>query len=624
MQTPNLDALAADGVRFSRHYSQASPCSPGRACLYTGTYQMNNRVVANGTPLDRHARQRRARWRGDTATTRCCSATPTRASTRATPPDPTIRACRCTPACCPGFDPLLELDDDQVPWREWLERARLRRRGQLRRALSTESERPAEHSISAFLTDTAIEWLARPGRAVVRPPQLPAPAPAVRRRRSLRDDVRPGRRRAADRTGGRHDIRCTTLRDVAADHRRAADEAGLRALARPVLRHDQRRRHAGRPGVGGAARARHVGRHGDRRDLRPRRAARRSRPGAEARLLRAELPHLGIVRDPRHAADARHAWSTSSPRTSTSSRRSARRSTRPCRRSATACRSHRSSRGEQPPWWRDAAHWEFDWRDRHRSPAPATWPWDRRLERQHLAARRDRTTQYVQFGNGSWLCFDLAADPTSRTPITDPAVVLRLRAGDADVARPARRSDADRHARRSRRHRSLSAGRGPGVRGHPRCTSAMISANSGSRAGSSGSGRITPSHNPPNQRTITSGSSSQRRLRNERVDDLVGDVFVQRVPALGAGDRLQPLAEVFPSVQCQRATICRGRVQEREQPSVVLAVALDIGIGGAGDVLAATDDLELAAPDRRLSHVPRPAPAGRSRGSTAGSSWWGG
>ena len=45
VRTPNLDRLAAQGVRLSRHYSQASPCSPGRACLYTGTYPLNNRVV---------------------------------------------------------------------------------------------------------------------------------------------------------------------------------------------------------------------------------------------------------------------------------------------------------------------------------------------------------------------------------------------------------------------------------------------------------------------------------------------------------------------------------------------------------------------------------------------------
>src|SRR4029079_8826941 len=51
VRTPALDDLAGQGVSLARHYSQAAPCSPGRAALYTGTYQMNNRVVANGTPL---------------------------------------------------------------------------------------------------------------------------------------------------------------------------------------------------------------------------------------------------------------------------------------------------------------------------------------------------------------------------------------------------------------------------------------------------------------------------------------------------------------------------------------------------------------------------------------------
>ena len=38
--------------------------------------------------------------------------------------------------------------------------------------------------------------------------------------------------------------------------------------------------------------------------------------------------------------------------------------------------------------------------------------------------RRTDSLAYVQFGNGSWRCFDLAADPTWRTEVTDPAVVL--------------------------------------------------------------------------------------------------------------------------------------------------------------------------------------------------------
>ena len=52
VKTPNLDRLAREGVRLARHYSQAAPCGPGRASLYTGMYQMNHRVVVNGTPLD--------------------------------------------------------------------------------------------------------------------------------------------------------------------------------------------------------------------------------------------------------------------------------------------------------------------------------------------------------------------------------------------------------------------------------------------------------------------------------------------------------------------------------------------------------------------------------------------
>ena len=40
------------GTYFARHFAQAAPCGPSRASLYTGLYQMNHRVVRNGTPLD--------------------------------------------------------------------------------------------------------------------------------------------------------------------------------------------------------------------------------------------------------------------------------------------------------------------------------------------------------------------------------------------------------------------------------------------------------------------------------------------------------------------------------------------------------------------------------------------
>ena len=52
VRTPSADSIAAEGVLFARHYAGAAPCSPARACLYTGLYQMNNRVCRNGTPLD--------------------------------------------------------------------------------------------------------------------------------------------------------------------------------------------------------------------------------------------------------------------------------------------------------------------------------------------------------------------------------------------------------------------------------------------------------------------------------------------------------------------------------------------------------------------------------------------
>ncbi|MBO9100297.1 MULTISPECIES: alkaline phosphatase family protein [unclassified Rhizobium] len=52
VRTPNIDALAAEGVLFKRHFAGTAPCSPARATLYTGLYQMNTRVCRNGSPLD--------------------------------------------------------------------------------------------------------------------------------------------------------------------------------------------------------------------------------------------------------------------------------------------------------------------------------------------------------------------------------------------------------------------------------------------------------------------------------------------------------------------------------------------------------------------------------------------
>jgi len=52
VRTPNLDALAREGVLFAKHFANAAPCGPSRTTLHTGMYLQNHRSGTNGTPLD--------------------------------------------------------------------------------------------------------------------------------------------------------------------------------------------------------------------------------------------------------------------------------------------------------------------------------------------------------------------------------------------------------------------------------------------------------------------------------------------------------------------------------------------------------------------------------------------
>jgi arylsulfatase A-like enzyme len=52
VRTPNLDALAREGLLFRNHFANAVPCGPSRASLHTGMYLQNHRSGTNGTPLD--------------------------------------------------------------------------------------------------------------------------------------------------------------------------------------------------------------------------------------------------------------------------------------------------------------------------------------------------------------------------------------------------------------------------------------------------------------------------------------------------------------------------------------------------------------------------------------------
>ena len=50
--TPNIDGIAREGVRFDRCYLSAFPCSPSRATMLTGLHAHNHGVVTNDIILD--------------------------------------------------------------------------------------------------------------------------------------------------------------------------------------------------------------------------------------------------------------------------------------------------------------------------------------------------------------------------------------------------------------------------------------------------------------------------------------------------------------------------------------------------------------------------------------------
>ncbi len=118
VRTPNTDALASEGVIFSRHYGGAAPCSPARACLYTGLYQMTNRVCRNGTPMDsRHGNI--ALW------ARAAGYDPTLLGYTDVAPDPRIHApedplLRTYEGVLPGFTQRQLLPEHQKQWLSWL------------------------------------------------------------------------------------------------------------------------------------------------------------------------------------------------------------------------------------------------------------------------------------------------------------------------------------------------------------------------------------------------------------------------------------------------------------------------------------------------------------------------
>ena len=418
VRTPNLDRLAGEGVRLARHYSQAAPCGPGRACLYTGTYQLTNRVVGNGTPLDFRFDNvaRAARRAGYAPIVFGYTDQGVDPRTATGPDDRRLSTYQGFP---PGFDVGLDLPDEVDAWRAWLERLGYDASGDGDTALATEPDRPTEHGVSAFLSDAVIAWLERqddPWFAHVsylrpHPPYAAAghwstayhpddlPAALAPPERAMPYSGRLAAQRAPSDEGALRALQAQYLgmiSDVDEQLGRVLDT--VRALGMwddtlVIVTSD------------------HGEQLGDQATV--------DKGGPFESSYR--IP--GIVREPRHPESHGAVVTAFTENVDVF---------------PTICEAIGIEipaqcdgmpltpflRGEEPPWWRDAAHWEYDWRWEYIFRGPHPWPWDRRLESKHLTVLRTDSAAYVQYAEGEWRCFDLGADPGWSAEITDPAVVL--------------------------------------------------------------------------------------------------------------------------------------------------------------------------------------------------------
>ncbi len=196
-RTPRLDALAAEGLLFRNHFTQATPCGPARASLLTGLYQMNHRSVQNGTPLDaRHANLAlEARKAGYDPM--LFGYTDTSADPRLRPAgDPALLSYE---GILPGMSAGCLMDGQLLPWRRLLKAKGYDLPKQpmdiFKPAGRSESEDgsfsaphtvfDAEESDTAFITDQVLQYLSLPHQepwflhlVYLRPhPPLTAPRP---------------------------------------------------------------------------------------------------------------------------------------------------------------------------------------------------------------------------------------------------------------------------------------------------------------------------------------------------------------------------------------------------------------------------------------------------------------
>jgi arylsulfatase A-like enzyme len=422
VKTPNLDRLAREGVRLARHYSQSAPCSPGRASLYTGMYQMNHRVVANGTPLD-------ARFDNIALAARRAGYTPTLFGYTdqsvdprgVAPDDPRLQTYE---EILPGFEVGERLAAGApASWTNWLQAKGYAIPDHPDDVLASEPERPAEHSMAAYLTDRFLEWHAaqtRPWFAHLSHFRPHPPYAAAGHFSRMYDPVDVSMPIPRPETPERYHRALLNLPIMTAP----VDQAGLRRMrAQYYGMISEADFQLGRVWAALEARGEwqdtfivvtsdhgeQLGDHGLQQ---------------KAGYFDGSYHILGLVRDPQ--ATARGAvvdqYTENVDLFPTL-----------CAATGVAvpaqCDGHALTpffRGEKPENWRSAAHWEFDWRYIFVPSTDFSTPRARDLDNQNLAVLRRDDGAYVHFGDGRHLAFDLAADPTWRTPLTDPARVLSL------------------------------------------------------------------------------------------------------------------------------------------------------------------------------------------------------
>ena len=416
VRTPALDELAAEGVRFARHYGQASPCAPGRAALYTGTYQMNNRVVMNGSPLDDRfdnlARSARRLGYDPVLFGYTDQAIDPRT---VAPDDPRLGTYE---GVLPGFRCELDLTRGREPWADWVRSHGYEMPSDPEEALATESERPAELGISAFLTDRFLGWLGEQESPWFAHLSHLRPHPPFA---------------AAGEWANAFDASTIDLPIPPGEARHPVHEFMLSIpyFAAPTDADELRRMRAQYYGMIGDVDAQ-LGRVWD--------ALRRSGQWDDTIII-VTSDHGEQLGD--HGMVQKMCWFEESfhiPLLVRDPRRSARGSVVDSFTEAvdvfpTLCELLDDAIPRQcdgrslvpflddvtPDDWRDAAVWEFDWRFLTAGRDGAGWPADRRSASHQVTVRRSDDIGYVQFSDGEALVYDLAADPTWRTMLDDPA-----------------------------------------------------------------------------------------------------------------------------------------------------------------------------------------------------------